>query len=453
MSTTLQTTVSLQTPAPLRLLFAAGGTGGHVYPALAIADAVRALRPDAAITFAGTAGRLEATAVPLAGYAFVPVRAAALPRTVSAAAFRAPVTLARGLWEALAVVRAARPHVAVGTGGYVTAPVLSVARLAGVPVVVQEQNAFAGVTNRMLGRIAAEVHVAFEEAVAAFPTGRAVVSGNPVRASVAGGDRAEALAAFGIPDGVPVLVVTGGSLGAQRLNEALLVHLPAMLGETGHALWITGPRYHARTAAALGALGADLASRIHAVPYLDRMEQAYAVADLFLCRAGGITLAELALTGTPAVLVPSPNVAEDHQTHNARSAERAGAALLVPEATVEATLAACRSRAPPRPGPSRGDVGRRPRPRPADRRRRHCAARRGHRGCAGDAGIGIGGAAGAGRGVAWAGPDPPLRFIASEPTPPHHPTPHPLTLLRPCVVNRPSAASATSTWWASAASA
>ena len=333
-------TAPLQTTAtPLRLLFAAGGTGGHVYPALAIADAVRAIRPGAAITFAGTAGRLEATAVPTAGYAFEPVRAAALPRRLSADALRAPVTLARGVWEALGVVRAARPHVAVGTGGYVTAPVLAMARLAGVPVVVQEQNAFAGVTNRVLGRFAAEVHVAFEEALSAFPDGRAVVSGNPVRASVAGGDRAEALAAFGIPDGVPVLVVTGGSLGAQRLNEALLVHLPAMLGEAAHALWITGPRYHDRTESALGGLGAGVTARVHVVPYLDRMALAYAAADLFLCRAGAITLAELALTGTPAVLVPSPNVAEDHQTHNARAAERAGAALLVPEATVEATLA------------------------------------------------------------------------------------------------------------------
>ena len=325
--------------SPLRVLFAAGGTGGHVYPALAIADALRALRPDAEVTFAGTAGRLEAEAVPKAGYRFLPVTAVALPRRLSKDLLRVPLLLGQGLWEARGVVRRARPHVAVGTGGYVTGPVLTAARLAGVPVVLQEQNAFAGVTNRLLGRFAAEIHVAFEEAVAAFPTGKTVLSGNPVRAALTEASRAEGRAFFGVPEGVPLLVVTGGSLGAQRLNEAVLAQVPEMLGTDGHAVWITGPRYLARTQLGLSSLG-DVAERVRLVSYCDRMALAYAAADLFLCRAGAITLAELALTGTPAVLVPSPNVAEDHQTHNARAMERPGAAVLLPEADLDTRLAA-----------------------------------------------------------------------------------------------------------------
>jgi UDP-N-acetylglucosamine--N-acetylmuramyl-(pentapeptide) pyrophosphoryl-undecaprenol N-acetylglucosamine transferase len=323
---------------PLRVLFAAGGTGGHVYPALAIADALRALRPDAEVTFAGTAGRLEAEAVPKAGYPFRAVTAVALPRSLSKEALRVPLLIGQGLWDARALVRQVRPHVAVGTGGYVTGPVLLAARVAGVPVVLQEQNAFAGVTNRLLGRIAAEVHVAFEEALAPFPAGKAVLSGNPVRTTLTGPSRAEGRAFFGVPEGVPLLVITGGSLGAQRLNEAVLAHLPAMLGAEGHAVWITGPRYLARTQLGLSALG-DVADRVRLVSYCDRMPLAYAAADLFLCRSGAITLAELALTGTPAVLVPSPNVAEDHQAHNARAMARPRAAVLLPESDLDAALA------------------------------------------------------------------------------------------------------------------
>ena len=325
---------------PLRFLFAAGGTGGHVYPALAIADAVRRLRPDAEIAFAGTRDRMEWAAVPKAGYAIHPITAAGLPRRLSAALLRWPRTLVRGLAESRALVRSFAPDVAVGTGGFVSGPVLWAAQRAGVPTVIQEQNAAAGLTNRLLGRRAAAAFVAFDAAAAAFPAGRATVLDNPVRAGVGHADRGEGRAFFGLPAGADVLLVFGGSLGAQALNEAVLAALPALLARPNTAiLWATGPRYFDRTEAALreAALPADAAGRVHLVPYLDRMDLAYAAADLALCRAGG-SITELKVTGTPSVLVPSPNVAGDHQTPNARAMEAAGAAVHLPETALATRL-------------------------------------------------------------------------------------------------------------------
>ena len=327
--------------APLRLLFAAGGTGGHVYPALAIADAVRALRPDAAIDFAGTRERMEWTAVPKAGYAIHPVTAAGLPRRLSAALLRWPATLLRGLAESRALVARLRPDVAVGAGGFVAGPVLWAAQRAGIPTLIQEQNAAAGLTNRLLGRRADAIFVAFDAAATAFPAGRATVLDTPVRAGVGTGDRAQARAFFGLPEGAEGLLVFGGSLGAQALNEAVLAALPALLARDGlHIVWATGARYIERTQAALAAsLAPERAARVHVHAFLDRMDLAYAAADLALCRAGG-SVTELKVTGTPAILVPSPNVAGDHQTPNAQAMEAAGAAVHLPEAELSARLVA-----------------------------------------------------------------------------------------------------------------
>ncbi len=219
-----------------------------------------------------------------------------------------------------------------------------------------------------LGRVAAEVHVAFEEAKAAFPAGKALLTGNPVRGSRTGGDRAEALATFGVPDGVPVLVVTGGSLGAQRLNEAILAQLPAMLGDRAHAVWITGPRYYERTRLALGGV-ARPASGSTSSPTSTGWSSPTLRPTCSCAAPGAITLAELALTGTPSVLVPSPNVAEDHQTHNARAFERAAAAVLLPEADLDAQPRRHRAPPAPTPRPPRRDGPGRRNARPPERRR------------------------------------------------------------------------------------
>ncbi|MDX1548020.1 MAG: undecaprenyldiphospho-muramoylpentapeptide beta-N-acetylglucosaminyltransferase [Rhodothermales bacterium] len=314
-----------------RILLAGGGTGGHVYPAIAIADAVRALEPEAAIAFAGTTDRLEWEAVPKAGYAIHPITVSGLQRKLTPRNLAVPFKLARGLWQSWRLVGDFDADVAVGTGGYVSGPVLLAASLRGRPLVLQEQNAHAGVTNRLLAKRAAQIHVAFPEAKAAFPEANCHLSGNPTRDDLRHADRAEARAHFGVPEGASMLLVFGGSLGSAALNAAMQKHLAALLAdENAYVVWQTGNRYYDRLEAAV-----EDHPRLRLLKYIDRMDLAYAAADLALCRAGAITCSELMVTGTPAILVPSPNVAEDHQTKNARSMETAGAAVLIPEARLD----------------------------------------------------------------------------------------------------------------------
>jgi UDP-N-acetylglucosamine--N-acetylmuramyl-(pentapeptide) pyrophosphoryl-undecaprenol N-acetylglucosamine transferase len=305
-----------------------------VYPAIAIADAIRAREPEARVVFAGTKDRLEARAVPEAGYALHPIAAAGIPREVSARLLRVPGTVARGLAQAWRLVGAIDPDVAVGTGGYVAGPALLAARLRGRPVVVQEQNAYAGLTNRVLSLLAERVHVAFPEAAEWMLGGEVRVTGNPTREALHQADPAAARRALGLPSGATVLLVFGGSLGSAAINAALERHLDALLETPGtYVLWQTGTRYHDELSERV-----EDRPRLQMAPYIDRMDRAYAVADLALCRAGALTCSELMVTGTPAVLVPSPNVTADHQTKNARSMERAGAAKLLPEDDLEARL-------------------------------------------------------------------------------------------------------------------
>jgi UDP-N-acetylglucosamine--N-acetylmuramyl-(pentapeptide) pyrophosphoryl-undecaprenol N-acetylglucosamine transferase len=315
-------------------LIAGGGTGGHVYPAIAIADAIRAREPEARVVFAGTEDRLEARAVPEAGYALHPIAAAGIPREVSTRLLRVPGTVARGLAQGWRLVGAIDPDVAVGTGGYVAGPALLAARMRGRPLLIQEQNAYAGLTNRVLSLLAERVHVAFPEAAEWMLGGEVRVTGNPTREALRRADPAEARRALGLPPEATVLLVFGGSLGSAAINAALERHVDALLEAPGtYVLWQTGTRYH-------DALSKRVEGhpRLQVAPYIDRMDRAYAVADLALCRAGALTCSELMVTGTPAVLVPSPNVTADHQTKNARSMERVGAAKLLPEDDLEARL-------------------------------------------------------------------------------------------------------------------
>jgi UDP-N-acetylglucosamine--N-acetylmuramyl-(pentapeptide) pyrophosphoryl-undecaprenol N-acetylglucosamine transferase len=299
-----------------------------VYPALAIADAVRAARPDAVIAFAGTPDRLEATAVPKAGYPFHPITVAGFQRRLTTRNLAFPAKLLKGLWQSWQLVEAFGADVAVGTGGYVAGPVLLAAWLRGRPLLVQEQNAYAGVTNRLLARLAARVHLAFPEAEAYVPAATATLSGNPTRALLQETDRAQGRAFFDLPTDARVVLVFGGSLGSAALNDAVARHARALVDDhDAHLVWQAGTRYYDALRARLPAH-----PRLHLMPYIDRMDCAYAAADVAVCRAGAITCSELMVTGTPAVLVPSPNVVADHQTKNARSLADAGAATLLPEA-------------------------------------------------------------------------------------------------------------------------
>ena len=313
---------------PPHILMAGGGTGGHVYPAIAIADAVKRLRPDARVVFAGTEDRLEARAVPEAGYALHPITAQGVQRRLTAKNLMAPVRVLQGLVQSWRLVGSIQPDVAVGTGGYVSGPVLLAAWLRGRPLLIQEQNAYAGVTNRLLARLAHRIHLAFPEAKDWVPAGRAEVSGNPTRRSLREADPGEARSALQLPADGRVVLVMGGSLGSAALNEAVETNVDTLLSEDDvYVLWQTGTRYHEAINDRV-----DARPQLRLMEYIDRMDRAYAAADLVVCRAGALTCSELMVTGTPAVLVPSPNVVADHQTKNARSMERTGAAQLLPEA-------------------------------------------------------------------------------------------------------------------------
>ena len=321
---------------PPRILLAGGGTGGHVYPAIAIADAITALEPDAAIIFAGTRTRMEWDAVPKAGYTIFPISVTALYRELSLRTVTFPFKLARGLVESWSLVDDFDADVAVGTGGFVAGPVLLTASVRGRPIVIQEQNAYAGLTNRMLGKRASRIHLAFPEAERYFPGERTVLTGNPVRKELAAARRGDGAEFYDVPADAKVLLVFGGSLGSASINAAVEKHLLELLDPEDRVLiWQTGKGYYD-----------DIRSRVSDHPrlrllkYLDRMDLAYAVTDLAVCRAGAITCSELMLTGTPALLVPSPNVAEDHQTKNARSMTNAQAAELLVEENLEDRLVA-----------------------------------------------------------------------------------------------------------------
>lgn len=317
-----------------RFLFAAGGTGGHVYPAVAIADAIKALEPRAAIEFAGTRERMEWEAVPKAGYAIHAITVVGFHRKQMLRNVSFPFKLLKGFSQSWGLVKGFDPNVVVGTGGFVAGPVLLAASLQKRPIALQEQNAFAGVTNKLLGKRASQIHIAFPEAKAYFPAEKCILNGNPTRTELQGVDRVEGRAFFDIPKDAHVLFMFGGSLGSAALNAVLADQLEAVLAdESRYVIWQTGKLYYDRYRERI----ADH-PRLRLLKYVDRMDLAYAASDLVLSRAGAITCSELMVTGTPAILVPSPNVAEDHQTQNAKSLVDAGAAVLLPEPKLASDL-------------------------------------------------------------------------------------------------------------------
>lgn len=310
-----------------RILMVGGGTGGHAYPAIAIADAIREIAPRAVVEFAGSRTNIEWRIVPESGYAIHHVSVRGLQRRWTRKNLSMPFVVAKGLTEAHALIRHFDADIVVGTGGYVALPVIVAARSLKRPVVLQEQNAFMGLTNRVGKRFAARIHVAFQEAVPDGMGDRCRLTGNPVRTSLTRPSREEALAHFDLQDAERVVFMTGGSLGSQAMNEAMAASIRALLAHRGTAvIWQTGDRYFDRFQESI-----PEHANLRMLRYVSRMDMAYNAADLVVCRAGASTCSELMLTGSASLLIPSPNVAEDHQTKNARSLEKAGAAYLLPE--------------------------------------------------------------------------------------------------------------------------
>lgn len=325
---------------PLSVVIGAGGTGGHIYPGLALAEALRRSDPDAVISFIGTERGLETALIPAAGYRLHTVDMIPFDPALGAKRFLLPAALLRSGAQARSVLRTQKAQVVVGMGGYPSAPAIVGAKMAGLPSVIHESNAVPGRANQFAARLTEHLTVAFDGSRAHLSGGEgARTVGMPIAASLAALDRPalreEARRAFRIPEGARVVLFNGGSLGAARLTAAA-VGLAARWRGRGdvHLLVKTGPAALAETRQKLIDAGAGPVAQ--AVPYLDRMDLAYAVADLVVCRAGSATIAELATTGVPAVLVPYPHAPGDHQTHNARVLSDSGAAHLVPDAETTA---------------------------------------------------------------------------------------------------------------------
>lgn len=319
-------------------VFAGGGTGGHLYPALAVAGEIRRERPGARICFIGTRDRIESRVVPAEGYEFRTVWISGLRRNLSPGNLLVPLKAAVSVMQAWRHLRELKPAAAVGTGGYVSGPVLLAATMMGIPTLIHEQNSVPGGTTKFLASRVDEVHVSFGETLEFLPPGtRALVSGNPTREILGRTRRAEGLAFFGMDpaDDGKVLLVSGGSLGARAVNDAVLGALDRIAALGLRVVWQTGKGDAERIAAATAERSRN---RIWTGAFIDRMDCAYAAADLAVCRAGATTIAELTRLGKPAILVPYPRAAGDHQTLNARSMESAGAAFLIPDGEAAARL-------------------------------------------------------------------------------------------------------------------
>lgn len=330
----------------MRYLISGGGTGGHIFPAISIANALRELDPECEILFVGALGRMEMERVPQAGYHIIGLPVKGFDRSHPWKNIRVLLDLIRSMRQARDIVRDFRPDVGIGVGGYASGAAMKVAARMGVPILLQEQNGFAGVTNKLLRNDAARICVAYEGMERFFPKDKIILTGNPVRQNLTSGTRPEALEYFNREFGVQftpdrkTLLIIGGSLGARTINDAMLEGI-RRLSEAGiQVVWQTGKTYYDRIRDAVNALPDAQTILAHTIitPFLSQMPLAYALADLVISRAGASSISELCLLGKPAILVPSPNVAEDHQTHNAMALVHKSAAVLVRDADAQKEL-------------------------------------------------------------------------------------------------------------------
>lgn len=319
----------------MNILISGGGTGGHIFPALSIADAVKQRHPDAKILFVGALGRMEMECVPKAGYEIIGLPVAGFDRRRPWRNFSVLLKLWRSMRLARKIVREFKPDIAVGVGGYASGPTLKAAQKAGVPTLLQEQNSYAGVTNKLLAAGAARICVAYEGMERFFPADRLILTGNPVRKNITAADatREEALRELGFPADRPLVAITGGSLGARTLNRAMAACVDRLLEKGYSVLWQCG-RFYADQYTPL----AQDRERLMIVDFIPRMDLVYRAASLVVSRAGASTISELQIAGVPALLVPSPNVAEDHQRHNAMALVNRQAADILLDADCEQQL-------------------------------------------------------------------------------------------------------------------
>ena len=315
----------------MRYLISGGGTGGHIFPAVSIANALKELDPEAEILFVGALGRMEMERVPQAGYEIVGLPVRGFDRKKPWKNVSVLIDLSKSMRQVKKIIRDFKPNVGVGVGGYASGAAMWAAAKMGIPILLQEQNGFAGVTNKILKDKAAKICVAYEGMEKFFPADKIILTGNPVRQNLLDGRKSE-------DDGRKTLLIIGGSLGARTINEAVIAGLKELTNAGIKVVWQTGKVYYEKCKAAWEAAGSP--ANIECLDFLSDMPDRYANADLVISRAGASSISEICLLGKPAILVPSPNVAEDHQTHNAMALVNKDAAVLVRDAEAAEKLIA-----------------------------------------------------------------------------------------------------------------
>ncbi|MGM9815310.1 MAG: undecaprenyldiphospho-muramoylpentapeptide beta-N-acetylglucosaminyltransferase [Candidatus Aphodosoma sp.] len=321
-----------------KYLISGGGTGGHIFPAISIANALKQIDPHCEVLFIGAEGHMEMERVPAAGYNIEGLKVEGLDRQHLLRNVKVICNLLSSLPKARRIIKNFKPDVAVGVGGYASAAALLVAKSMNIPIVLQEQNGFAGVANKLLAKKAEKICVAYSGMERFFPADKIILTGNPIRQNLFNPelDKNEVYAAFGFKNNIPTLLVMGGSLGAMTINNGMIKGLKQFAQAGVQVIWQTGKRYFAD---AKKAFDENPCSNVLVTDFISRMDYAYAIADVVVARAGASTISELTFLGKPAILIPSPNVAEDHQTHNAMALANQDAAICLPDKEAEEKLA------------------------------------------------------------------------------------------------------------------
>lgn len=321
-----------------RIIISGGGTGGHIFPAIAIANALKKVNLDIEILFVGANGKMEMEKVPAAGYQIIGLDIQGFQRDNLLRNVLLPLKVIKSVTKALGIIKDFKPDAVVGVGGYASGPLLYAAHLKKIPTLIQEQNSYAGITNKFLAKKARKICVAFDNMHAFFPADKIIKTGNPVRKETINieGKREEAAQFFELDPAQKTVLVLGGSLGAKTLNDSLTAGIESFKKENIQVIWQTGKYYYRSIIEKFGNQPKDNGVRI--LEFLNRMDYAYAMADVIISRAGAGTISELCLVKKPVVLVPSPNVAEDHQTKNAMALVTEHAAVLVADRHAEAEL-------------------------------------------------------------------------------------------------------------------
>lgn len=315
-----------------KFLFAGGGTGGHLFPAVAVAQKILSIKPEAEIMFIGTKNKIEGSVVPKLGFGFKSIWVSGFSRKFTLKNILFPIKLLVSLIQSIIINMKFRPKVAIGSGGYVSGPAIFGADVMGAKIILLEQNVYPGVTTRLLERYAGEIHLSFEESKKYFKGEEKLrFTGNPVRESLRRIDRNEALKSFELLSGKKTLLVLGGSLGAASINKAVAENLKNFNEKGIQIIWQTGKNYFGQ----YEKLGSET---VKTLSFIDNMDLAYSACDMSLSRAGGITIAEILKLGIPAILVPSPNVAENHQYLNAKNLFDAGTVLLIEDLKLKSEL-------------------------------------------------------------------------------------------------------------------